>query len=88
METLNFNSNNFVLTALFIYILYSAIAVLVGLLVGSAFVYQHWIEIALMYRNYLAKDETVGGKKNRTMINCYFTSVFLLSFAVSVNHLL
>ncbi|EMP27144.1 Interleukin-18 receptor accessory protein [Chelonia mydas] len=49
--------------ALFIYILYSAIAVLVGLLVGSAFVYQHWIEIALMYRNYLAKDETVGDCK-------------------------
>ncbi|CAM5075008.1 unnamed protein product [Natator depressus] len=49
--------------ALFIYILYSAIAALVGLLVGSAFVYQHWIEIALMYRNYLAKDETVGDCK-------------------------
>uniref|UniRef100_A0A8C8SCU9 Interleukin 18 receptor accessory protein n=1 Tax=Pelusios castaneus TaxID=367368 RepID=A0A8C8SCU9_9SAUR len=49
--------------ALFIYILYGAITVLIGLLVGSAFVYQHWIEIVLMYRNYLAKDETVGDCK-------------------------
>ncbi|XP_074839364.1 interleukin-18 receptor accessory protein [Carettochelys insculpta] len=45
--------------ALFKYILPGAIAVLVGLLVGSALVYWHWIEIVLMYRNYLARDETI-----------------------------
>uniref|UniRef100_K7FGL5 Interleukin 18 receptor accessory protein n=1 Tax=Pelodiscus sinensis TaxID=13735 RepID=K7FGL5_PELSI len=49
--------------ALFKYILPSVIALLVGLLLGSAFVYQHWIEIVLVYRNYLAKDETIGDCK-------------------------
>uniref|UniRef100_A0A8D0L4P4 TIR domain-containing protein n=1 Tax=Sphenodon punctatus TaxID=8508 RepID=A0A8D0L4P4_SPHPU len=48
---------------LFIYILCGAIITLLGVLMGSAIVYLHRIEIVLVYRNYLAKDETVGDCK-------------------------
>ncbi|NXI90705.1 I18RA protein, partial [Psophia crepitans] len=46
-----------------LYVLCSAISTLFAFLLCAAFVYQHWIEIVLMYRSYLVHNETTGGKK-------------------------
>ncbi|OXB72197.1 UNVERIFIED_CONTAM: hypothetical protein H355_003411, partial [Colinus virginianus] len=47
----------------FLYILCSAISILFAFLLGTAFIYQHWIEIVLMYRSYMVHNETTGDGK-------------------------
>ncbi|NWR08329.1 I18RA protein, partial [Paradoxornis webbianus] len=49
---------------LFLYVLCSAISTLFAFVLCTAFVYQHWIEIVLMYRSYLVHSKsTEDGKE-------------------------
>ncbi|NXU58074.1 I18RA protein, partial [Turnix velox] len=49
--------------AFLLYVLCSAISTFFALLLCTAIIYQHWIEIVLIYRSYLVHDETTGDGK-------------------------
>ncbi|NXN31721.1 I18RA protein, partial [Nycticryphes semicollaris] len=49
--------------AFLLYVLCSAISTPFALFLCAAFIYQHWIEIVLMYRSYLVHNETTGDGK-------------------------
>jgi len=70
--------NPFLSTVFFLYILCSAISILFAFLLCTAFIYQHWIEIVLMYRSYVAHNETTGGKKqyNITILHFFYCLLF------------
>ncbi|NWR18528.1 I18RA protein, partial [Emberiza fucata] len=48
---------------LFLYVLCSAISTLFAFVLCTAFIYQHWIEIVLMYRSYVVHNKSTEGKK-------------------------
>lgn len=55
---------------LLLYVLCSAISTLFAFVLCTAFIYQHWIEIVLMYRSYLVNNKSTEGKKSCIILIC------------------
>lgn len=64
----------FLSTVFLLHVLCSAISILFALLLCIAFIYQHWIEIVLMYRSYLVPNEATGGKKHYIILILFIFS--------------
>lgn len=62
--------NSFLSAVLFLYVLCSAISALFAFVLCTAFIYQYWIEIVLMYRSYLVHNKSTEGKKSCIILIC------------------